>query len=864
MKNFTFKTLALVLLSSFATLSNATNYYASPTGTGTGTIGDPCSLTSGVAKATTPGDTLFLRGGQYDLTTKVDFKSYSGNSSARIAYFAYPGETVVIDFRGQVYGSRGFQVDKDYLHFKGLRIQYSGDNGMHITSNNNIIEECTFYRNCDTGLQISGSSTGGVGNLIKNCDSYENFDYQTGTLAAADFGGNADGFADKLFDNTNDTNIYEGCRAWNNADDGWDMYNRKGITHYKNCWCYANGPASYDMTNHARYSTDQTWFDQFPATVTKKGTTNTYNVTLANYTNFGNGNGFKLGGDFRNNTVTMQNCLSANNTVRGFDQNNNAGAMTLYNCTSYNNGVNYGFGDKVSSSSASHPTAEVPATNATLDIKNSVSLATKSADTWPSSTYLTTSNNTWSGSVTCTSADFISIDPSVMTSARQADGSLPNIVFMQLATGSDLIDAGTNVSLAYSGAAPDMGCFELGNLDQFPGAVSTPSNKDQSLTEGGSITNIVFTWSAGATGLTVTGLPTGINTNTNSTNKTLTLSGSPTEIGVFNYTVTTEGGTGTPATVNGKIIIKSTSAKKIAYVTDLTATNDTRIYPALSENIDFNVTKIDGTQSSIDFSGYDMVVLSELINSSSAGITAVKAELANKPILMMKVFAYPKTTWNWGGTASDWKTTPSTTAIVVDPANQSNPIFTGLSFTGASSNELEMVTQTGPNNKGVNSINPTLGTAWSISGGSITILGTIKGQTANDICVMEIPVGTTVSGSTIAHKFVQIGISGETYAYASDNALKLIANTCYYAMGMSIPTSNKQTARIDFSIKQTMNEIKVISDASIIGLSLYSISGNKLTESQSETINISKINSGIYILEVSTETGKAFKKIIIQ
>lgn len=247
MKNSTLKLVASAILASFTILANATNYYASPTGTGTGTIDDPCSLTSGVSKATAAGDTLFLRGGQYDLSSKVSFNN-SGTSTARIAYFAYPDETVIVDFRTQVYGERGFQVNANYLHFKGIQIQYSGDNGMHITSNYNIIEECTFYRNCDTGLQITGNtdaygiSTGGVGNLIKNCDSYENFDYKTmgsGTLSDgtpytySDFGGNADGFADKLFDNTTDSNTYEGCRAWSNSDDGWDMYNRKGITYYK-------------------------------------------------------------------------------------------------------------------------------------------------------------------------------------------------------------------------------------------------------------------------------------------------------------------------------------------------------------------------------------------------------------------------------------------------------------------------------------------------------------------------------------------------------------------------------------------------------------------------------------------------------
>ncbi len=37
---------------------------------------------------------------------------------------------------------------------------------------------------------------------------------------------------------------------------------------------------------------------------------------------------------------------------------------------------------------------------------------------------------------------------------------LPDITFGRLATGSDLIDAGVNVGLPFSGSAPDIGVFE--------------------------------------------------------------------------------------------------------------------------------------------------------------------------------------------------------------------------------------------------------------------------------------------------------------------------------------------------------------------------------------------------------------------
>jgi hypothetical protein len=58
-------------------------------------------------------------------------------------------------------------------------------------------------------------------------------------------------------------------------------------------------------------------------------------------------------------------------------------------------------------------------------------------------------------------ADFQSLDTTGITGARQADGSLPELKFARLVSTSDLIDAGVNVGLSYSGAAPDIGAYEF-------------------------------------------------------------------------------------------------------------------------------------------------------------------------------------------------------------------------------------------------------------------------------------------------------------------------------------------------------------------------------------------------------------------
>jgi hypothetical protein len=61
--------------------------------------------------------------------------------------------------------------------------------------------------------------------------------------------------------------------------------------------------------------------------------------------------------------------------------------------------------------------------------------------------------------------DFVSLDTAGVRGPRKADGSLPDVAFMHLASTSHLIDAGTFVwGRPYGGTAPDLGCFETGTV----------------------------------------------------------------------------------------------------------------------------------------------------------------------------------------------------------------------------------------------------------------------------------------------------------------------------------------------------------------------------------------------------------------
>ncbi len=425
-----------------SSLLNATTYYVSPTGSSTasGNITNPLNFSTAIGKSMTAGDSLIIRGGTYNLSS-LQTISKSGTSTGFLQIVAYPGETPVLDFRKEAYNSsnQGVKLSGNYVHLKGVIIQGAGDNGLQVTGSNNIIESCTTRWNCDAGTQMKTGSN----NLILYCDSYENFDYESGGIAAPNYGGNADGFADKQYTNTG-TNTYKGCRSWRNGDDGWDSYEKIGNTVYDSCWCYSMAPATFDMTDNIRFKTDSaTWFYQF------KNTSGRYVMI-----NYGNGNGFKLGGNYTANNATLHNCISVGNKVKGFDQNNNNGIMTIYNCTSYNNGNNYGF------SNSSY---------GTLIIRNCASLDSKGSNSF-SSKSVTQAFNSWNTGFTCVDADFASLDYTQMLNNRQPDGSLPEITLLHLTPTSGMIDKGTNVGYSFYGLAPDLGAYEFN-----PGLTAIPS-----------------------------------------------------------------------------------------------------------------------------------------------------------------------------------------------------------------------------------------------------------------------------------------------------------------------------------------------------------------------------------------------------
>lgn len=143
----------------------------------------------------------------------------------------------------------------------------------------------------------------------------------------------------------------------------------------------------------------------------------------------GDGNGFKLGGGsddlivFASHNVT--NCISFNNAAKGFTDNSQTGDFTINRNTAWNNAA-VGFQFQTSTSTI---TDNIAAMNQyTTTTSSQVSL----------SSIQTASGNSWQDGTTWSNSSFLSVDTSLVTGARQSDGTIAASDFLLPVSGEDI------------------------------------------------------------------------------------------------------------------------------------------------------------------------------------------------------------------------------------------------------------------------------------------------------------------------------------------------------------------------------------------------------------------------------------------
>ena len=417
----------------------AAEFYVAPTGNDadTGTLEKPFATVQRAQDAVAPGDTVFIRGGTYvmkesQIALKKGIMAYvtnltrSGAPEKRINYWAYPNEHPVFDLSAVKPALRidAFYCSADWIHFKGLEVigvqvtlkEHTQSICFENDGSHNIYEQLSLH----DGQAIGIYSVRGSDNLFLNCDAYRNHDF----TSEDGKGGNVDGFGCHPRKGSTG-NIFRGCRAWFNSDDGFDCINsHEGVT-YENCWAFYNGLSP-------------------------------------KFEKLGDGNGFKGGGygtlaaEKLPNPIprhTIRFCLAVGNRASGFYANHHPGGSDWINNSAFRNGANFNMLCRLADNKT-----EVDGFGHKL--RNNLSFKSHADITKFDAAKCDSENNSFTLGLKLSEKDFINLDESELTQPRQANGDLPAIGFLHPADGSVVIDKGVDAGFPFHGTAPDLGAFE--------------------------------------------------------------------------------------------------------------------------------------------------------------------------------------------------------------------------------------------------------------------------------------------------------------------------------------------------------------------------------------------------------------------
>ena len=443
-------------------------FWCAPDGddtTADGSAAKPFRTLQRAADLAGPADTIMMRAGTYAYDARQNLAACG--TQEKLITLKCPDGRAVLDFSSMPYHKhsdnpqQGIRLTGSYWHFLRIDITNASDNGLLIEresgqglpdyqAHDNLIEDCRFYRNGDTGLQMKNLASW---NRVVNCDSYLNCDEGQG---------DADGFAPKI--SVGDGNYFYGCRAWLNSDDGWDVFYKQDSGQadnvsivLENCICYKNG-----------------FLDE--ETVAPDG----------------NGNGFKCGSNQGAMNLYLNRCLAVCNKSKGFDQNHNSGDIILNNCTGMalkkygdSKAYSYRIYEPVSEGHEVRLTNCVAINDRSTTDKKNKDGTWKEGENGKQGLYGRVEVDTTLERITVTTCEFryaapdefVAVDNHAeLTAPRQADGSLAPTTFAHLRPGSSLIDRGTPVEpttyrgipvsgISYEGAAPDLGAYEYTAAD---------------------------------------------------------------------------------------------------------------------------------------------------------------------------------------------------------------------------------------------------------------------------------------------------------------------------------------------------------------------------------------------------------------
>jgi pectate lyase len=427
--------------------------------------------------------------------------------------------------------------------------------------------------------------------------------------------------------------------------------------------------------------------------------------------------------------------------------------------------------------------------------------------------------------------------------------------------------------------------------------LETNSTENQSVTAGTAISSIVYTWGGSATGVTVTGLPTGLSGTTNNSAKTYTISGTPTASGTYN--ISTTQASGSPATSSGTITltlavptnVNATSTSSSATINWSTVTGATGYVvnfcspstgTAPKRQWDFTATwttnaskadanlEIDPTNAN-RFNYVPATTNAELKFASGTAVPELAGLLFTQGGLT-KVrlgFGTSLVYLNGAGITVSIPCAVGDKVTITGPAGNAAAIDRGYSVSGGT---LVLSESANINGSGILTTAAAIGTwVYTATATSVAITSVTGGMN-----IQKITIGG--SGGASCKEYTVSGGSSNTYTIPD-----LAANTTYtyqvkaingaYSTSQNIKTANPLGVDgVDGYFSQaslypnpSTNTFQVGGIQGTATVSVLDMSGQLILSQDvlaNEPISIDALNSGVYMVKIATANGTVLKKLM--
>lgn len=410
-----------------------------------------------------------------------------------------------------------------------------------------------------------------------------------------------------------------------------------------------------------------------------------------------------------------------------------------------------------------------------------------------------------------------------------------------------------DIYLNNKGAAP---------IPEKAGMTST-GTLTQELFEGDAMAPVSFTLSGTATGFNYGAMIDGLTAKEN--NGTLTISGTPKKSGKI--TISSKGGDGVVSYEVNVNIVNTGDKKRVAYITDNTNANykNNRIIPMLKGCDDLYVREIQAESVDANLSAFDLIIIGEETPSNAAIME--KIEGIAIPMLSMKVHGYKVADGAWGWATKGYGDNTEATNLVVEAESQRHPMFKDIDF--SKGNEIQMVSAV--DTKALTYMNPE---SFTNASGDIKSIASVKGE--EQVCILEIPAGSSIAGTKLAENYIQIGLNSSSNANLTDDGLSVVRNACYYLLGMNNPTGIMTSSSVGMNVNVsvssgTLNVSFESTEYDKVNISVVGISGKILSQDTIETFSgfnsyqapVSGLHSGIYLLVMKGSKMNHVSKFVV-